>query len=236
MVTVLRKSSPSLIRMPLQLLTRHLEAPPEVIATWPKPNYDDPVTKGPGLVYLGIVLGIFGILVVTARIYSRIFITKAPGIDDVLIVYAAAAGLTLNCLVIVGNRYYHSGIHIWDVKLTLAVGHRFNIWLSQWFYLTSTGAVKISVLLFYRRLSVSFSNAFKWATWFGITYNVLQLVAFGFALLFVCVPVQAYWLSFDLRWAAQNKGRFKCVNEGYGECGLFSYKFICEGWSVCWLS
>jgi hypothetical protein len=99
---------------------------------------------------MGIILGVFGILVVSARLYSRFFITKAPGIDDALIIYGLIAGIVLNALVIVGNTLYHSGLHVWDVELKLAKGHRLNVWLAQWFYLTGTGAIKISVLLFYR--------------------------------------------------------------------------------------
>lgn len=34
---------------------------------------------------VGIVLSSIAILLVAARIYSRLFITRAPGIDDVLI-------------------------------------------------------------------------------------------------------------------------------------------------------
>ena len=61
-------------------------APPEVVASWPRPNYVDPVTEGPALVILGIVLGAVASFLVTARIYSRLFITRAPGLDDFLIV------------------------------------------------------------------------------------------------------------------------------------------------------
>ena len=64
----------------------HDTAPPSVIATWPHPNYVDPVTEGPALMVVGIVLGSITMLLVAARIYSRLFITRAPGIDDLLIV------------------------------------------------------------------------------------------------------------------------------------------------------
>lgn len=80
-------------------------------------------------------------------------------------------------------------------------------------YLTSTSLIKISVLLFYRRLSVTFSRGFWWATWIGIIYNVLQLIAFWCALLLLCRPVQAYWLSFDRTWALENQGNYYCSSE-----------------------
>ncbi|ETN40481.1 uncharacterized protein HMPREF1541_04758 [Cyphellophora europaea CBS 101466] len=191
-----------------------LRPPLEVVASWPKPNYIDPENRGPGLVYGAIVLATFGLLIVTARVYSRLWITKAFGIDDLLIVFAFSIGLALTILIIIGNRSYHSGYHIWDIRPETAAPHRLNVWASQWCYLFSTGAVKISVLLFYRRLSVSFTQIFWWATWIGIVYNILNLVAFCIALTLVCRPVEAYWMSFDRIWATENHGKYYCSSEG----------------------
>jgi hypothetical protein len=61
------------------------KAPPEVYYSWPRPNYVDPVTEGPALMIVGIVLSAIAILLVAARVYSRLFITMALGIDDLLI-------------------------------------------------------------------------------------------------------------------------------------------------------
>jgi len=59
-------------------------APPSVVNSWPPPNYVDPVVEGPALEIVGIVLGVIVVLLVTARLYSRIFLIKAPGTDDAL--------------------------------------------------------------------------------------------------------------------------------------------------------
>lgn len=186
-----------------------------MIATWPTPNYVDPPNRGPGVVYCAIILASIGVLVVAARLYSRLFITRAPGIDDLLIVVAMALGVALTVLVILGHTEYHTGYHIWDIRPTTAPGHRLNVWISQWCYLWSTGFIKISILLFYRRLSVSFNRPFYWAVFAGITYNVLQLVGFSIGLLTLCQPVRAYWLSFDFIWRLQNQGNYHCAYEGW---------------------
>lgn len=99
-------------------------APLDVYETWPKPNYIDPVTEGPALVIIGIVLSGIATLLVAARIYSRLFITQAPGIDDILIlislvsqqltviteggaeVITQASAITLTVLVIICNEKY----------------------------------------------------------------------------------------------------------------------------------
>lgn len=56
---------------------------------WPAPNYTNPVTRGPGLVVAGAVLGTLGTLLVALRIYTRLRITSSFGGDDVLIMVAA---------------------------------------------------------------------------------------------------------------------------------------------------
>ena len=146
-----------------------------------------------------------------ARLYSRFAITRAAGIDDLLIVIAGALAVVLTVLVLIGNQKYHSGYHIWDIPVHTAVGHRKNVYASQWCYLWSTGFIKVSVLLFYRRLSVSFNRVFYWAVWAGIIYNILQLVAFSVALLAICKPISAYWMSFDLVWLYNHGGDRHCV-------------------------
>ncbi|EFE32779.1 uncharacterized protein ARB_00237 [Trichophyton benhamiae CBS 112371] len=59
-----------------------LVAPPEVIASWPKPNYVNPEHQGPHLTI--IVLSSFAIssAVVALRTYVRVKIKKNAGWDD----------------------------------------------------------------------------------------------------------------------------------------------------------
>ena len=79
-------------------------APPEVIASWPKPNTVNPETHGPGLMIVSSVLSAVAIAVVATRLYARFVITRAPGIDDALIVLAVVFGVALSVLVMIGNQ------------------------------------------------------------------------------------------------------------------------------------
>ena len=146
------------------------------------------------------MFSIIGILIVSARLYSRLFITRAPGVDDALIVVALAFGIALSVLVVIGNRVWLSGHHIWDIPMSKFAGHRLNIWYAEWCYVISTSATKISILLFYRRISVKFSKAFMIATWVGIIFNILYMIAFCMVLLLLCTPISSYWNSFDPIW------------------------------------
>ena len=85
-------------------------------------------------------------------------------------------------------------------------GHRLNIWFAEWCYVISTSFTKMSILLFYRRISVTFSKKFIIATWVGIIYNMLYMISFCMVLLLLCTPINAYWRSFNLEWAAAHPG------------------------------
>ena len=59
-----------------------IHPPPEVIASWPKPNYAHPETRGPTVIIVEAVLAGVAIVVVTMRLWSRLAITHNFGIDD----------------------------------------------------------------------------------------------------------------------------------------------------------
>lgn len=65
-----------------------LHPPPEVIASWPNPNYVDPQTRGYGQVILCAVLGFFSIFTVSIRLWTRARVTNNFGIDDFIILLA----------------------------------------------------------------------------------------------------------------------------------------------------
>jgi hypothetical protein len=206
-------------------------APIEVLLSFPKPNYIDPETHGPGLMIVATLLSIIAIGVVALRLYARFVITKAPGVDDILIVGALIFGIGLSVIVMVGNQIYYNGYHVWVNQLLLClpiridvfqdipprtyVGHRINVWVAQILYTLALACVKISILLFYRRLSVSFSRSFIIAVWIGIIYNILYAIGFVMTLLLLCQPVSAYWMSFDKTYKAA--GNYHCGSEQIAE-------------------
>lgn len=148
---------------------------------------------------------ILGFITIAGRVYSRTLITKAFGADDVLILLGYIFALTLSSLIIVGNLNYYSGRHVWDIPLQLFVPHRKNIWWSELCYVFASCTIKISVLLFYRRLSISFTRTFLWATWIGIILNSMFLIGFVLWLALLCRPFDAYWKSISPEWRATHE-------------------------------
>ena len=57
----------------------------EVIASWPAPNYVNPVTRGWALTVVNILFIILVFLVAGARFYTRLRITRSWGLDDWMI-------------------------------------------------------------------------------------------------------------------------------------------------------
>lgn len=68
--------------------------PPQVLLTWPTPNYVDPLTRGNDALIVNIVCLSFAFVVTLLRLYTRLKITYSPGLDDALIVIALVCAKT----------------------------------------------------------------------------------------------------------------------------------------------
>ena len=80
-----------------------MQLPPlDVMATWPLPNYIDPVTRGPASTAIVLVLYPLVCLVIFLRVYARLVISKSFGPDDWLIL-ATLVCLLCNLLVPANN-------------------------------------------------------------------------------------------------------------------------------------
>lgn len=67
--------------------------PLEVVATWPKPNYDNPEHRGPALLIVEVTIMSVAILTLMARLYVRIFKVNKHGLDDWLMLAAMVSHL-----------------------------------------------------------------------------------------------------------------------------------------------
>ena len=80
--------------------------PTDVLLSWPTPNYDYPVTRGPALVIVNSIFISLATITVAARIYTRIVIKRWFGIDDVFILLALLFTLGLTAVVILANQRF----------------------------------------------------------------------------------------------------------------------------------
>jgi hypothetical protein len=87
------------------LVTRDggIHPPPEVLASWPAPNWINPEERGwEAPIILLIVLAIT-FLVYTARIWARLAVAKSMGLDDVLMSLAMLFVFGLTISVVLGK-------------------------------------------------------------------------------------------------------------------------------------
>lgn len=106
--------------------------PPSVIASWPKPNYTDPLTRGNALFIVNVVFQTFATIAVVGRMYSR-YMKKWFGLDDALISVAyvsSARGIdleniaetpqvldvALTTVIMLAKDKYGWDRHAWDLR------------------------------------------------------------------------------------------------------------------------
>jgi hypothetical protein len=81
-------------------------------------------------------------------------------------------------------------------------------------FVLATGLVKVSILLFFRRLgSRGVSKAFRIITWIAIGFTISSTIAFFISPFVGCRPLSAYWEQSDVTKILQGV-EFKCNDEG----------------------
>ncbi|EPS38621.1 hypothetical protein H072_7594 [Dactylellina haptotyla CBS 200.50] len=154
-------------------------------AGWPQTDLQSPETRGGKLLAITVTFTSLAFITVALRIYTRARITRYMGWDDWFIMLAMIASLAMFGLQITAMcaGWYQ---HIWDVPFESFVFSK-KIGLSiQSLYPWILGFMKISILLFYLRLSVS--PPFRLVVYISLGFMGLYTVASSLAILFQCWP------------------------------------------------
>lgn len=175
-----------------------------------------PVRKrGPGVAILGAVLTGVALLFLVLRIIAR-KPTKSDlfGWDDAIIVFAWFIGIPL--AVLDGFFYkYGLGQDVWMVSPENISRLLRLFYLAEIFYLLSTVATKLALLIFFLRV---FPNrTFRWITWGIFGACIAFCIGFLFPLIFQCRPISYAWR----RWDSDTEGQ--CINV---YAGIFAHAAI----------
>lgn len=167
--------------------------PLEVLANWPEPNYEHPVTRGPANVIFNSTLFPIVAVLISIRVYTRLRISKSFGIDDWLIVAAAFPTTAFSVLTMVTELDMGWNRHIWDVKFTdtavIALGLKLII-VTQVMFGLATTLIKCSMLtLTYRILTSASSRLRPWIL-VAMVVIILEGIAFCFVVTFQCRCVE----------------------------------------------
>ncbi|KAL0255118.1 hypothetical protein SLS55_009647 [Diplodia seriata] len=190
------------------------DIPLSVLFTWPQPNYVDPVTRGPALIIINAVFISLCTLLLFLRLYTRIFIKRWFGSDDVFIIlaYMSTVGLTIN--VIIANKHYYWDRHIWDVPITAFTGVLKVAFSAKLIFVYASTFTRQSLLCFYYRLVAdSGIRWFGWALHLTVFLNVAAAITFTCLGIWQCNPISAYW-TLSLPAGAY------CIDEGKTVLGI----------------
>ncbi|PVI02321.1 hypothetical protein DM02DRAFT_488688, partial [Periconia macrospinosa] len=181
--------------------------PPEVILSWPNPNYIDPETRGNSSIIINLVFISLAVITVLLRLYTRIFIKRWFGNDDFLIVLALIFTIGLTIVVMLANKRLGWDRHIYDIPLTSIAANLKVAMAAKILFVAASTFTRLSILFFYYRLvNDSSEKIFRWIVHFNVALNMAMFVAFTCVGLFQCIPISNYWKF------APPKG--SCVDEG----------------------
>ncbi|OQD96806.1 hypothetical protein PENSOL_c014G11976 [Penicillium solitum] len=130
------------------------------------------------------------ILTVALRLYTRVYVVKAPGLDDLIIIGALLVDVALFAFIIL-EREYGIGIPTSELSADDVERQLFWLWLSVPFYNMTMILAKFSALALYIRLFRP--RPFRLATY--ILMGCLGIIGLWTTLsgFFFCNPVNAFW-------------------------------------------
>ncbi|KAK3316978.1 hypothetical protein B0H66DRAFT_308719 [Apodospora peruviana] len=166
--------------------------PPQVMATFPEPNYVDPVSRGPALIIVELFTLSLALICLTLRLYAKVCVLRKPNWDDLFMVLAAIFGTGMTITVILANTLYGWNHHIWDLTIPDLITARKVSFAAQLLYLCATALSKISILLSYNKLAVIGSPLYHLSR---ISIGLIGAGQFSFTIVLLtqCVPTSSYW-------------------------------------------
>ncbi|KAI0167951.1 hypothetical protein BJ166DRAFT_244331 [Pestalotiopsis sp. NC0098] len=173
---------------------------------WPEPNYINPQTRGPTAKILFCILVPLSTVIVLLRIWTRHFISKTFGLDDVLMLLAYLPATVYAIMSLASEVFLQGNRHTWDVEPRF-FSPSLQIGLAEVILFDlATSTTKLSMLATINRLTRTYKSKRKNIVVLIIAV-IISLNAFIFivVVIFQCSPISAYW---TIGLASK-----KCINE-----------------------
>ncbi|KAF2401101.1 hypothetical protein EJ06DRAFT_575719 [Trichodelitschia bisporula] len=163
-------------------------------AGWPEPNYESPERRGNTMLAVNLVAASLALITAAMRIYTRLFITRWFGADDVFIIFALIFALSVVALFCTATLKFGFDRHMWDLQPDLAAGTGKIVFLHNILFVSAANATHVSWLCFYYRVVLDSD-----IEWFR---NLLHLSVAAIMSLFIvflslairlCMPIKAMW-------------------------------------------
>ncbi|KAG4443926.1 hypothetical protein IFR05_000566 [Cadophora sp. M221] len=128
------------------------------------------------------------------RMYTQVFITKKFNLNDVGILVALAAYLSLGALLILGAQNGIGG-HTFEAKLPQISNVLKYIWFLEIIYVILTSVMKGSIAI--TMMQWTKNRVLIWMFWGSIAMDVLISSIFTFYVIFQCTPISYAWQMLD---------------------------------------
>ncbi|KAG9230789.1 hypothetical protein BJ875DRAFT_384378 [Amylocarpus encephaloides] len=169
-----------------------MQAPPKwQIDAWPKPNYVNPKTRGNAKIILNVVLYSVLVCFLSLRIFTRTYLRKIFGPDDILILLALLPTTAFFVISVLADTKFNWTRHSYDIPLDqISTGLKMVLITEVVFALACT-LTKLSMLMFVRRILNSASLLWRRITLLAILIVSVQGIVFCFTVIFQCRPIKA---------------------------------------------
>ncbi|KAH8714071.1 hypothetical protein GQ44DRAFT_829934, partial [Phaeosphaeriaceae sp. PMI808] len=183
---------------------------------WPTPNYIDPVTKPKHVLLVSCFFAPISIALLSMRLWVRISAQRSAGWDDWLMLASLFPLMALTVIFPLITEHYKFNRHMWDIEFDAFPKQRHFVMSVYTLFPLASGLIKMSVLLFYRRLSSrAVSPTFRWILRITIASIGIYTIIFVFIPVFLCSPISAFWDQQDFKVRSRPGGyTYKCTNEG----------------------
>ncbi|KAF2640264.1 hypothetical protein P280DRAFT_31958 [Massarina eburnea CBS 473.64] len=163
------------------------------MSTWPKPTYVDPETRSWFPVF-SVCLMTSATIIFVARIWTQIRTSNSGlGLDDLFISCSWVFSILFTTACLMGTLEYGFDRHLWDIEISTYKRAALTQWLSEGAFMLSITCTKVSVLLFYRRLDLPCTTAFRRIIYFLITLIICYSTASILTQILLCHPTSSYW-------------------------------------------
>ncbi|KAK1146140.1 hypothetical protein N8T08_003229 [Aspergillus melleus] len=139
---------------------------------------------------IGVSFAVFIMVVIGLRLYVRISLINAIGVDDVLMVIGAIFTFGLSVASIIAA-YHGTGRHVEDIPTPSLPPMLKAIYSTRLIYIVAMLFVKMSLLWFYLRLDRR--RRMRWTVYCLMVFVIGISVSSFFVLAFSCYPPAMFW-------------------------------------------
>ncbi|KAI0184773.1 hypothetical protein EV127DRAFT_224571 [Xylaria flabelliformis] len=150
----------------------------------------DVPNRGPQVFAVCVALLAASVVTIVLRIYTRLVIVKAWGLDDWFMSFAAIS-FTLFCSAAITGVHYGTGRHFEDLTTEDIEEAMKYWWFCYLWYCVTMIASKISIGVFLLRLTVS--KMHHYIIYVVMLFTVASGIVFFFVTLFQCNPITFFW-------------------------------------------